>query len=67
MRCDKKHTPITSKAQRGMFGAELSRRRRGRRRRMRGITTAELESHLRESKGKDLPARARRRRRKKGG
>lgn len=53
----RKHTPIVSKKQRGMFGAELSRRRAGKDRMMEGITTAELESHLRESKGKKLPRR----------
>jgi len=54
----KKHTPIVSKAQRGLFGAELARRRAGKKRRMKGITTAELESHLRESKGKKLRKKA---------
>lgn len=54
----RKHTPITSKKQRGLFGAELARRRAGKQRRMSGITTAELESHLRESKGKKLPKKA---------
>jgi hypothetical protein len=51
----RKHTPITSKAQRGKFGAELRRRREGKKSRMKGITTAELRSHLKESKGKSLP------------
>lgn len=54
----RKHTPITSEAQQGKFGAELARRRAGKARRMRGITTKELESHLEESKGKKLPAKA---------
>jgi len=49
------HTPITSQAQQGMFGAELRRRRAGKKGRMKGITTAELESHLHESAGKKLP------------
>lgn len=53
----KKHTPIMSEAQRGLFGAELARRRSGQEGRMAGITTKELESHLRESKGKNLPAK----------
>lgn len=53
----RKHTPITSEAQQGKFGAELGRRRAGKARRMRGITTKELESHLKESKGKNLPKR----------
>lgn len=55
----RKHTPITSKAQRGKMGAELARRREGKQRRMAAITTPELEAHLREAKGKDLPARSR--------
>ena len=53
----KKHTPIVSKAQHGKFGAELARREAGESSRMKGITTAELRSHLKESKGKKLPAR----------
>ena len=51
----RKHTPITSQAQRGLFGAELARRRAGKKGRMKGINTAELESHLHESGGKKLP------------
>jgi hypothetical protein len=54
----KKHTPITSKKQRGLFGAELARRKKGKGGRMKGITTAELRRHLIESRGKDLPERA---------
>ena len=54
----RKHTPITSEAQQGMMGAELARRRAGKKGRMAGMETKELESHLRESKGKNLPARA---------
>ena len=55
---DRKHTPIVSEKQRGMFGAELARRRKGKKSRMSGITTEELESHLHESKGKKLPVRS---------
>jgi len=51
------HTPIVSEKQRGKFGAELARRREGKESQMKGITTKELESHLHESKGKDLPKR----------
>lgn len=61
----KAHTPITSKKQRGLFGAELARRRAGKKSRMKGITTAELETHLHESKGKKLPLKAKGKRRKK--
>ena len=50
----RKHTPIVSEAQQGLFGAELARRRAGKKGRMKGITTEELERHLKESKGKEL-------------
>ncbi len=59
----KKHTPIVSQAQRGKFGAELRRRKLGLTPRMKGITTKELEDHLRESKGKKLIKRVKRRKR----
>lgn len=58
----RKHTPIVSKKQRGLFGAELARRRAGKTRRMKGITTKELESHLGESKGKKLPKKSKKKR-----
>jgi hypothetical protein len=48
----RKHTPIVSKRQQGLFGAEYARRKAGKRGRMKGITTKELKSHLKESKGK---------------
>jgi len=51
----RKHTPIVSEKQRGLFGAELARRRAGKKGRMKGITTKELRSHLRGSKGRKLP------------
>ena len=51
------HTPITSKAEQGLMGSELARRRAGEEPRMPGITTEELRSHLHESAGKDLPKR----------
>ncbi len=56
----KKHTPITSEAQRGLMGAELARRREGEKPRMKGMTEAELESHLKESGGKKLPKKSKR-------
>jgi len=56
-KCKRKHTPIVSKAQRGLFGAELARRKSGKKTRMKGITTAELKRHLKESRGKKLPKR----------
>lgn len=55
----RKHTPIISEKQRGLFGAELARRRAGKEGRMSGITTEELESHLRESAGKKLKRKKR--------
>jgi len=61
----RKHTPIVSKKQGGLFGAELARRRAGEKGRMPGITTQELEQHLEESGGKDLPAKAKMKRKKK--
>ena len=54
----RKHTPITSEKQRGLFGAELARREEGEKPRMPGITKKELREHLKESKGKNLPARS---------
>ena len=51
----RKHTPIVSEAQQGMMGAELARRRAGKEGRMPGMSEAELERHLHESAGKDLP------------
>ena len=53
----RKHTPIVTEAQRGLFGAELARRKAGKKRRMPKITVAELRSHLKEAGGKELPAR----------
>ena len=51
------HTPIVSEAQRGKFGAELARRRAGKKPQMPGITEKELVSHLKEAKGKKLVGR----------
>ena len=51
----RKHTPIVSKKQQGLFGAEYARRKRGEAPRMPGITKGELKSHLEESGGKKLP------------
>lgn len=51
----RKHTPIVSRKQQGKFGAEYARRKKGLTPKMPGITKAELKSHLKESKGKDLP------------
>lgn len=53
----KRHTPIVSEKQRGLFGAEYARRKKGKKGRMKGITTTELRQHLKESKGKKLRKR----------
>ena len=57
----RKHTPIVSKKQRGLFGAELARRRAGKKGVMPSITTRELEEHLEESAGKKLPKKIKKR------
>ena len=51
----RKHTPIVSEKQRGLFGAEYARRKAGKKGRMPGITKAELKGHLEEAGGKRLP------------
>lgn len=53
----KKHTPIVSEAQRGKMGAELARRRAGKKPQMEGMSGDELRRHLKEAKGKDLVER----------
>ena len=58
----RKHTPIKSRVQQGKFGAELRRRRRGKKSRMSSITTEELRRHLKESKAKKLPERVKKKR-----
>lgn len=50
----RKHTPIVSEKQRGFMGAELARKRAGEAGKT-DMSKAELERHLHESKGKDLP------------
>ena len=54
----KPHTPIVSKKQQSKFGSELSKREKGGKGTMPGITKAELKSHLKESGSKKLPAKA---------
>lgn len=63
----RKHTPVVSKAQRGAMGVALAAKREGVKKvkpggvakeMMGGMTEKELESHLRESRGKKLPAKA---------
>jgi len=52
----KRHTPIVSKKQRGFFGAEYARKKAGKKGRTK-MSKAELRRHLKESKGKKLPKR----------
>lgn len=52
----KTHTPIVSKKQRGFFGSELARKRAGKETKTE-MSEAELSRHLKESKGKKLPAK----------
>ena len=47
----KKHTPIVSKKQRGLFGAELARKRAGKKGKT-SMSETTLKGHLEESKGK---------------
>lgn len=49
--CTRKHTPIVSKKQQGLMGADLRRKRAGKKTRT-GMSESLLERHLRESKGK---------------
>lgn len=58
----RKHTSIVSKKQQDLFGAEYARRKAGKKGKMKGITTSELKSHLKESKGKKLPKKSRKKR-----
>lgn len=59
--CGKKgkpHTPITSEAERGLFGAEYARKKAGKRGRTK-MSKPTLKRHLKEAGGKKLPARSR--------
>ena len=56
----RKHTPIVSEKQRGFFGAELARRKKGKKGKGKTLTIADLRSHLKEAKGKKLPKKSRR-------
>ncbi len=49
----RKHTPITSKAQRRLFGAVAS----GQKTKVTGLSKAEAKRHLKEVEGKELKAR----------
>lgn len=47
----RKHTPIVSKKQQGFFGAEMTRKKAGKRGRT-SMPIAMIRRHLKESKGK---------------
>lgn len=49
----RKHTPIVSEAQRGLFGAKAG----GKKTKAKGLTRAEAKRHMKEVVGKKLPAR----------
>ena len=51
----RKHTPIVSKAQQGLFGAVAG----GKATKASGLSVTEAKRHLREAAGKKLPAKAR--------
>ena len=51
----RKHTPVVSKAQAGLFGAKAG----GKKTKAKGLTRTEARSHLRGLKVKSLPARKR--------
>lgn len=53
----RKHTPITTEKQRGLFGAELARKRAGKKGKTK-MSQAELSRHLKEAKGKNLPTKS---------
>ena len=57
----KRHTPIVSKKQRGYFGSEYARKKAGKKGKTE-MSKAVLSKHLKESKGKKLPAKKRRKR-----
>jgi len=61
MTTHRKHTPIVSEKQRGFFGAELARKRAGKKTKT-DMPEAELVRHLKESKGKKLPSIAKKKR-----
>lgn len=49
----RKHTPIVSKAQRGLFGARAG----GKKTKAPSLSVAEAKRHMKEVAGKKLPAR----------
>lgn len=62
----KKHTPIVTEKQRGFFGAEYRRGKKGKSKKT-GMSQAVLKRHLSEAAGKELPQARRLLRIKKNG
>jgi len=54
-KCKRKHTPIVSEAQRGLFGARAG----GKKTKAKGLTVLEAKKHMKEVAGKSLPERVR--------
>lgn len=54
----RKHTPIVSEKQRGLFGAEYARRKEGKTPKIPSLKTSDIKSHLEEAGGKKLPETA---------
>ena len=59
-RSGRKHTEIVSEKQRGFFGAEYARKKKGKKGKT-DMSLAELRRHIRESKGKNLPMKRKKR------
>lgn len=58
----RKHTPIKSERQQGLFGAEYARKKAGRKGKTK-MTKPILRRHLKEAKGKKLPKKAKKKKR----
>lgn len=59
----RKHTPIKSRAEFGFMGTEYARKKKGKKGKT-DMPLAELKRHIKEAKGKKLPARAKRNKRR---
>jgi hypothetical protein len=63
---ERKHTPITSKKEQGLFGAAYGAKKKGKKKpsyvpsSLWGQPMAILKMHLKETKGKKLPKKVRR-------
>lgn len=56
----RKHTPIVSEKQRGLFGAVAG----GKKTKAKGLTVKEAKRHVKEVAGKKLPVKTKKRRKK---